>query len=165
MAGYINEFVNIGVMSDIIKLKLYEDDIYFTYWAGVRPQHRTSEEAWEDVERKCEALYGCGIFPSYEAFRSALHRYKAVNPVPVSGGSSMLTNVGYFDRYFEIKTNEMTVPDAYSIIEGEVYVKYGINLYSTFHSFERALQRYIKNIRNVSEKSILRLRKNQGQKG
>jgi hypothetical protein len=145
---------------DKIKVNLHIDDIYFTYWQGVRSKHRTNQEAYEEVEQVCVEQYGVNIFETYDAFRTALCRYNAkYGPAIKKGESSVLTNVGYFKRYYEIKTDGMTQPEAYLRLEGEIRSEYGVNVYTTFHAFERSLQRYIKNIKNINEKSLLKLQK------
>lgn len=147
---------------DKIKVKLYEPDSYFAFWQGVRPSHRTSEEAWQEVEDHAERMYGTRIFQTYDAFRTALHYYGKLNPLPTPTeeiGYPLLTNVAYWERYFAIVQENPNLPtgQAYLMIEGEIRTHYNFNIYTTFDAFSKALERYIKNRKNLQEKGLIKL--------
>lgn len=147
---------------DKIKVKLYESDSYFAYWQGVRPAHRTSEEAWQEVEDAAEKMYGTRIFQTYDAFRTALHYYAKNNPIPTPPESmthNLLTNIGYWERYFTIVQDNQTLTpgEAYLTIEGEVRKNFNFNVYTTFEAFSKALARYIKNRKHLQEKGLIKL--------
>lgn len=142
-----------------MRLKLYLDEIYFTYYTAIRDQHRTDKEAFDEVESKCIELYGVNIFQSYTAFRIAKHRFTSSPTLYPITNCNLLTNIGYFNRFYELTKAACTQQQAWQTIEHEIKSIYDINVYPTFHSFERALQRYVKNIKQKELKSLLKLKK------
>ena len=142
-----------------IKVKLYNPDVYFAYWQALRPQHRTSEESWNEVEAKAEETYGTRIFQTYEAFRTALHYYIKNNPIPnyLDYDQSLLTNFGYWTHYYHLRQSTTSNESAYLLLESKIVTTYGINIYHTYETFEKAMQRYIKNRKNLEEKGLIKL--------
>ena len=142
-----------------IKVNLHNPDVYFAYWQAIRPQHRTSEEAWTEVEQKTEEIYGTRIFQTYEAFRTALHYYIKKNPLPDNHqySQSILTNIGYWAEYYTLRQTTQSNEEAYLQLESKIITTYGITIYHTYESFEKAMQRYIKNRKNLEEKGLIKL--------
>ena len=57
---------------------------------------------------------------------------------------TLLTKEGYFKRFFELIEIWPTHYDAYVILEGELFEKYGLERYTSYESFRVMKHRYHK---------------------
>jgi hypothetical protein len=133
---------------DKVQVRIYIDDVYFAYFGGIRNQHRSNEEAYLECESYALENYGMNIFETYEAFRTALHRYNHKWKIEdASKGVTLLNNVGYFNRYREYLDDGLSKERAWFALENEVRRIYNVNIHYTLGSFEKWHDRFINNKR------------------
>ena len=142
-------------------INLLDSNNYWAYWYGVRKSHPTDKDAWEEVENEMIKQYGSGMYESYEAFRTAKHRYRhSILDKAESGEISRatiadaITIPGYmagYDSYKEqIMCSEsvfMTDEDIWTGYNNAMYDMYSLRLYHTYSAFRTARLRYIQSIR------------------
>ena len=148
--GIINIF-----KTDTMQIRLYILDVYFAYYSARRPFCRTNEEAYEDVETLSVKQYGIKIFETYGAFRTTKFRYENLYPETPVPQQPLLTNLGYFNRFYDL-VETMSPVQAWIILERDVCEAYGTQVYSNFLTFDESRRRYIRGLPLFQNKPLLR---------
>ena len=154
-------------------INLLDSKLYWAYWYGVRRSHPTDKDAYLAVENEMIAIYGSGMYESYDAWRVAKHRYQHAVVTRLEKGhiskdtlADMMTIPGYmqaYDVYKQRKPKSMGRSDTlfaddgvtdmreteemiWSAFNRNVESLYGICLYTTYTAFRSARQRYIQSL-------------------
>lgn len=142
-------------------VNLLDANNYWAYWYGVRTSHPTDKDAWEVVEDEVIRNYGSGMYESYEAFRTAKHRYRHSILNKVENGeitratiADAITIPGYMAGYDNYKEQQLCNEAArlsdekiWAAYNKAMYDMYGLMLYTTYSAFRFARLRYIQSIR------------------
>lgn len=153
-------------------VNLLDSKLYWAYWYGVRRSHPTDKDAYLAVENEMMAIYGCGMYENYEAWRVAKHRYNHSVATKLDKGmiskdtlADIMTIPGYmreYDTYKQRKPTKTTKPSTlfgdehtepnmteemiWSAFNRSIEQLYGICLYTTYTAFRSARQRYIQSL-------------------
>jgi hypothetical protein len=142
-------------------VNLLDSNNYWAYWYGVRKSHPTDKDAWEEVENEMISNYGSGMYESYEAFRTAKHRYRhSILDKAESGEitratiADAITIPGYMAGYDNYREQQfyndsaiLTDEKIWNAYNKAMYDMYGLMLYTTYSAFRTARLRYIQSIR------------------